>query len=106
MSEKVSKYSETKIFNPAYHPKRLKNLVRSPFYRHHNELPTENGQSGMVEVISDVKKVLDNKLPHVGVAILQQSKLLFLRFVDFLREFLIPGSYAPIYAGKDINSNS
>ena len=54
----------------------------------------------MTEVISGQKKVLDNKLVHVGVGILQQSKLLFLRFVQFLREFLKEGSYVPVYAGK------
>ena len=100
LSEKVKDYSETKIFNPAKNEKKLKKLIRSPFYKDHTELPSEDGQTGMTEVIMDQRKVVDNKLPHVGVAILQQSKLLFLNFVQFLRDFLKPGSYQPVYAGE------
>ena len=54
----------------------------------------------------DQKKVNDDKLVHVGVAILQESKLMFLKFVQFLREFLKPGSYQPIYAGNSIYFNA
>ena len=80
--------------------KQLETKIRSPFYKHHSELPTEDGKFGLIEVVMDQKKVTDDKLVHVGVAILQESKLLFLRFVQFLRKFLITGSYQPIYAGK------
>jgi len=50
----------------------------------------------------DQRKVNDDKLVHVGVTILQESKLLFLKFVDFLRQYLVPGSYETVYCGKPI----
>ena len=99
MAERVSKYTTTKLFRGPKSGERLAKLIRSPFYKNHSELPTENGENGLFEVVMDQKKVTDDKLVHVGVAILQQSKLLFLRFVQFLREYLKPGSYAPIYCG-------
>ena len=68
--------------------KKLEKNIRSPFYKHHSDLPSEGDQFGLIEVVMDQKKVTDDKLVHVGVAILQESKLLFLRFVQFLRKFL------------------
>ena len=99
MAERVQKYTKTEIFSGAL-TKTLQSRVRSPFYKHHSELPTEDCKFGLIEVVMDQKKVTDDKLVHVGVGILQESKLLFLRFVQFLRKFLIPDSYQPIYAGK------
>ena len=98
MAEKVKKYTKTEVFSTSL-KRKLEQKIRCPFYKHHSELPSEDGQLGLIEVVSDQKKVNDDKLVHVGVAILQESKLLFLRFVQFLRNFLIPGSYQPIYAG-------
>lgn len=100
MAERVSKYTKTEIFSGINSKKKLSRNIRSPFYKHHSVLPSEDGESGLIEVVMDQKKVTDDKLIHVGVAILQESKLLFLRFVQFLREFLIAGSFQPIYAGK------
>ena len=37
---------------------------------------------------------------HCGTAVLHMSKLILLEFVDFLNEFLIPGSWEPCYTGK------
>ena len=100
MAERVNKYTKTEVFDSNGAKSRLERMIRSPFYKHHNELPAEDGENFMFEVVSDQNKVTDDKLVHVGVGILQQSKLLFLRFVEFLREFLEPGSFQPIYAGS------
>lgn len=73
---------------------------RSPFYKNHAVLTAEDESTGVHEFVMDQRKVIDDKLVHVGVAILQESKLLFLEFVDFLRQYLEPGSYQPVYCGK------
>ena len=99
MCEKVSKYTETSLLLPKQ-KKELLRLIRSPFYLRHNELPTQTGKEGLIELVSDKRTVNDDKLVHVGICILQQSKLLFLRFVQFLRTYLKPGSFQTIYCGN------
>ena len=59
------------------------------------------GDTGNGEFVMDQRRVEDNKLVHVGVAILQISKLMFLEFVSFLRDFLVPGSYQTVYCDTD-----
>ena len=99
MVEKVSSYTDTCLVS-AKDKKTLQRAVPSPFYKRHNELPTQTGDSGLIEIVMEKGSVLDEKLVHVGVCILQQSKLLFLRFVQFLRDYLKPGSFQTIYCGK------
>ena len=99
MVERVSSYTDTILLKPS-ETKTLKRLIRSPFYLRHNELPVQSGESGLIEVVMEKASVNDDKLVHVGVCILQQSKLLFLRFVQFLRDYLKPGSFQTIYCGK------
>ena len=55
---------------------------------------------GFHEVISDIATVRDRKPVHVGLAILQYSKLLLLQFVDFLRKYLEKDSYSLVYGGN------
>ena len=105
MAERVQKYTKTEIFSGVNSKKKLEKSIRSPFYKNHSELPSEDNKFGLVEVVMDQKKVNDDKLVHVGVAILQESKLMFLKFVQFLREFLLPGSFQPIYAGNFLYFN-
>ena len=105
MVEKVSSYTETSLLKPG-NIKTLKQCIRSPFYLRHNPLPTQTGDAGFIELTMEKSTVNDEKLVHVGVCILQQSKLLFLRFVQFLRDFLKPGSFQTIYCGKKLNFNS
>ena len=99
MCEKVDKYTET-ILIPPTDKKTLRRCIRSPHYLRHNELPTQTGSAGLIEITMEKKSVTDDKLVHVGVCILQQSKLLFLRFVQFLRTYLKPGSFQTIYCGE------
>ena len=101
MCERVVNYTNTTLVDST-DKKTLQRMIRSPFYLRHNELPTQSGSSGLIEVVSEKRNVTDDKLVHVGICILQQSKLLFLRFVQFLRTFLKPGSFQTIYCGNII----
>ena len=71
----------------------------SPLFRNHSFLSNESGE-GVHEVISDISTLTDRKPVHVGLAILQHSKLLLLEFIDFLREYLEENSYSLVYGGK------
>ena len=82
----------------------MKKKVISPLYRNDFYLEAESGE-GFHEVISDISTIRDRKPVHVGLAILQYSKLLLLRFVDFLRRFLEEDSYSLVYGGIGINFN-
>lgn len=73
--------------------------MKSPLFRDHSYLENESGE-GVHEVVSDMSTIIDRKPVHVGLGILQHSKLLLLRFIDFLREFLEEGSYSLVYGGK------
>ena len=63
-------------------------------------LENEDQTEGIHEFVMEPRKVIDNKIVHVGVAILQQSKIMFLEFLEFLREYLVPGSYQTVYCGE------
>ena len=94
--ERVDTYTKTSIVTQS---SSLKKKIISPLFRTHAFLSNENGE-GVHEVISDIANSTDRKPVHVGLAILQHSKLLLLRFIDFLREFLEEGSYSLVYGGK------
>ena len=47
------------------------------------------------------RKIHDDKPVHVAVAILQWSKILFLRFMYFLLDHLEPGSFRTGYCDTD-----
>ena len=79
--------------------KKLTKKIQSPLYRTDNFLSAEDGD-GMIEVTMDSKRITDRKPVHIGVAILQYSKLMLLEFVEFLRTYLNKGSYALVYSGK------
>jgi len=76
MCENVEKYTDSRLI---YDEEKLNKLVRKPFFMSDMKLKNEAGELGAYEVISKKKKILNSKPHHVGVAILQYSKLLFLR---------------------------
>jgi len=49
----------------------------------------------------DILSIRDDFPVHVGNAVLQQSKLHFLRFVYFLWEHVVPGSIKLVYCDTD-----
>jgi hypothetical protein len=95
LCERVSDYSETVLVS---NKKSLITKMASPFFKREVFLESED-LSGVHEVVMDQRMVTDDKPVHVGIAILQYSKILMLQFVDFLREFLIPGSFTLVYTG-------
>lgn len=95
MCERVSNYTKTVIV-PA---EKLPMYLKSPLLKSEAFLSTEN-DTGLHEVVSESKSITDTKPVHMGVAILHYSKLMMLKFVDFLRDYLIEGSYALVYTGK------
>ena len=52
------------------------------------------------EVSSQKRQIKDNKLTHVGSAVLQLSKLHLLRYAHFLHEYLVPNSFKILYLGN------
>jgi hypothetical protein len=78
---------------------KLAKYMVSPLLKSQSFLSTED-DSGLHEVISQARKITDTKPVHVGVAILHYSKLMMLKFADFLRDYLVEGSYALVYTGE------
>ena len=62
-------------------------------------LDTESGENGIHEIVMEQRRVIDRKPVHAGVCILQNSKLMLLEFVDFLRKYLNNGSFSIVYGG-------
>ena len=98
MGEAVSRYTNTKLGNDA----KCAKLKKSPFYKTENLLTREDGDHDLIEISMAPKKVEDDKPVVMAAAILQNSKLHFLKFVyEVLYKFLIPGSFRLNYADTD-----
>lgn len=65
------------------------------------DMSLEDGTIEAFEVKMDYQNITDDKPVCTGIAILQYSKLLFLRFVWFLGDHLIPNSFTFCYADTD-----
>ena len=78
--------------------KKLRKHYESPLFRRDHFLETEQGP-GLHEIISDQKRTIDRKPVHLGIAILQYSKLMLLKFIDFLYKYLKEGSFVLVYSG-------
>ena len=62
----------------------------------------EDGDHELIEISMAPKKVEDDKPIAMAAAILQNSKLHFLKFVyEVLHKYLIPGSFRLNYADTD-----
>lgn len=82
--------------------KQLQKSIRKPTFKTSQPLTQMNGDYEISEVTTEKMKIKDDKPTVVGVAILQHSKLHFLKFVyNFLHKFLKPGSYKLNYADTD-----
>ena len=75
-------------------------MINSPFHKKDDFLESENG-TGIFEVQSGIRRISDDKPCHLGISILQHSKLLFLQFFQFLNEHLESGRYQLLYADTD-----
>ena len=96
MAEQVANYTRTSLVK---NPKMLRKKIESPFFKCTSFLSCENETEGITEVVSYQRNTRDSKPVHIGVTILQHSKLMMLKFVDFLKEYLEPGSYSLVYTG-------
>ncbi|CAG5103488.1 Oidioi.mRNA.OKI2018_I69.chr1.g794.t1.cds [Oikopleura dioica] len=80
----------------------LQRAVKKPRYKYSEPLTQEDGDYEITQVTMDKLKINDDKPIVLAVAILQQSKLLFLKFVyDVLHKFLVPGSFKLNYCDTD-----
>ena len=95
--ENVSKYTETKV-------KRFQDIKRK-WLRNKILSISEIGDedNDIMEVVSRKNKIKDDKLPHCGVAVLQWSKFLLMKFIYWLEEMLIKGSFKICYLGDLLN---
>ena len=111
------KHTNTKIVTDE---KKLDKLCRNPFYRIDKEVYDGDDDFACYIVKMDKKKIKDDKPVHIGVAILQWSKVLFIRYVTYrmfyqvytafisifrfmywLEEHLEDGSFKTCYADTD-----
>lgn len=63
------------------------------------------GDGKVVEIVSQKRLIDDDKLSHVGLAVLHLSKLLLMKYIYWLEDVLVKGSYKILYLGN-INFSS
>ena len=97
-AEKVEDHKNTSLYPPNHN---ITKIARRPLYKNHVVIENEEGEAGATEVTLEKKTIEDSKPVHIGVAILQWSKLLFLRYMYFLFKHLEPGSFRTVYADTD-----
>ena len=95
--ENPIKYTQAKIIGEDKVGKYLKKLRLQGL----EPLETEDGDLPFFEVTQTKKRVDDSFPVHIGNAVLQHSKLHFLRFVYFLHKYLVPGSIRLVYCDTD-----
>ena len=76
-AEDVSRHKNTLLFGPDAN---LQSYFRKATFQGHEDIETEDG-SLVRELTMRKKRIWDDKPVHVGVAILQWSKLIFLRYL-------------------------
>ena len=91
------RYTRTKIVDNA----KLMKCIASPFHKDFSPLNSDIDDLEFFEVQQKLRKIVDQKPVHVGIAILQYSKLHFLKFVYWLHDHLVPGSFVLCYADTD-----
>ena len=87
----MSRYTDTSISRW----KGIRNEWLKP-RTHIHQLSSED----VFEIVKQPKVTEDDKLVPTGLAVLQLSKLLLLRFIYFIEEHLIEKSYKILYLGK------
>jgi len=80
----------------------LERAAQKAHYKFSEPLTREDGDYELTQVTMKKLRIIDDKPIVLAVAILQQSKLLFLQFVyDFLFKFLEEGSFKLNYCDTD-----
>ena len=96
MAEKVKSYTKTVFTNDK---SKIKKLQRKPQFENKFFLECEDEDKGVTEIILCQSRVIDNKPVHIGISILQYSKLLMLKFVEFLNSHLEKNAFSLVYTG-------
>ena len=97
MGENPTRYTNTKIVSND----KLIKCISSPFHKDLHPLNSEVDELEYIEVQQVPKKVADKKPVQMSIAILQHSKLQFLKYIYWLHKHLTPGSYVLCYADTD-----
>ena len=92
------KHNDTRLVTDA---DRLEKLMKSPYFKESVEVLDETDDLACYKVKMKKEKIKDSKPVHVGVAILQWSKVLFIRFMYWLEEHLEDGAFKTCYADTD-----
>ena len=96
--EDCTRHTTTKI---VFEEGKVDKLTRKAFFVTDNEYFNEEGEVTGWEVKMRKRKIHDDKPCHFSLAILQWSKVLFLRFMYFLLDHLQPGSFRNAYCDTD-----
>ena len=91
LAENVLKYSDTKISRFSG----IRNQWLMP-----RTVISKLADEDVFEIVKQPKQQKDDKLVPVGAAVLQLSKLLLLKFVYFLEDHLVEGSFKICYLGE------
>ena len=92
------KHNDTRLVTDA---DRLEKLMKSPYFKESVEVLDETDDLACYKVKMVKKTIKDSKPVHVGVAILQWSKVLFIKFMYWLEEHLEEGAFKTCYADTD-----
>ena len=92
------KHSDTRLVTDS---DELETLFKSPFYESNLEVYDEADNLTCYKVKMKKNKITDSKPVHIGVAILQWSKVLFIKFMYWLEEHLEDGAFKSCYADTD-----
>ena len=90
--ESVKKYMTCKITRFEY----IRNEWLDPMLKSVEAI----GDQNVFEVYGQKRRIDDDKLVHLGLAVLHMSKLLLMEFIYFLEDVLEEGSYKILYLGK------
>ena len=95
--EDVRRHKKTKIVSHDC----LEKYCKKAMYLDHTDLEMEDNESTLSEITMLKHKIQDDRPVHIGLAILQYSKLRLLEFVSLLEDFLEPGSFKLTYCDTD-----
>ena len=96
--EDVTRHTTTQV---VFDEEKLEKQSRKAFFVCDKEYCNEEGNVSGYEVKMRKRRIEDDKPIHVSLAILQWSKLLFLRFMYFLLDHLRDGSFRQSYCDTD-----
>ena len=70
-------------------------------FRQSTELVDQNNDVVACELELHKKRIIDSLPVHFAVNILQESKLLFMQFMEYIERHASPGSCVPVYCDTD-----